>query len=260
MIQQQLEWNVCPLGYNARGAGKALNELMSGQKVLLIDTRKTPWSDREEWRRETLAAKYGKRYRYAGHVLGNRNYNNGGPIDIVDPATGLRGLRMYLSEGYRLVVLCGCYDYARCHRKTIIEMLCASTPGVRVMEPDLPSGGNAFMQREWTEQPSKIACISIQQPFAQAIIEGKKCIELRGWGTSYRGIITIHAGSKWYGGLQVGKSATPEQIQAELSHPQSLARRVYLLNANRKVPGTPSVGLLTVEDGTIEAALLPITH
>jgi len=53
---------------------------------------------------------------------------------------------------------------------------------------------------------------------------------------------------------------TPEQIRAELSHPQSLARRAYLLNAHRKVPGTPSVGLLTAEDGTIEAALLPIPH
>lgn len=53
---------------------------------------------------------------------------------------------------------------------------------------------------------------------------------------------------------------TPEQIRAELSRPQSLARRAYLLNAHRKVPGTPSVGLLTIEDGTIEATILPIPH
>lgn len=215
MIEQQQEWNVMPIGYNARGAGQLIEQIMGQERVLLIDTRKKPTSIRPEWRQGSLRTKYGNRYRWAGQYLGNANFDNGGPISIADPETGLRGLRMYLSEGYRLVLLCGCHDYARCHRKVIVEMLCASTPGVRVMEPELPAGpGNAFMQREWIEQEGKICCLSVAQPFATGIIEGRKAIELRSWGTSYRGIVAIHAGSKWYGGLQVGKAADMGQIQA----------------------------------------------
>ena len=51
---------------------------------------------------------------------------------------------------------------------------------------------------------------------------------------------------------------TPERIHAELSRSQSLMRRAYLLNAYRKVPGTPSVGLLTIKDDTIQAEIIPI--
>lgn len=216
MIEQQLEWNVCPVGYNARGTDKLIDQLMSQERVLLIDTRKSPRSNRPEWMKEALEKKYGSRYRYAGRYLGNRNFANSGPIEIVDPATGLRGLRMYLSEGYRLILLCACREFSECHRRTIVEMLCASTPGVRVMEPDLPAAGsgNSFMQKEWTPQEGKICSLSIQQPFASAITEGKKSIELRGWGTDYRGIMAIHAGAKWYGGLQIGRAADAGQIQA----------------------------------------------
>lgn len=215
MIQQQLEWNVTHIGYNARGATQALDELMSQERVLLIDTRKKPTSIRPEWRQGALRTKYGDRYRWAGQYLGNANFDNGGPISIVDPETGLRGLRMYLAEGYRLILLCACADVTSCHRQTIVQMLCASTPGVRVMEPELPEAGqgNSFMQREWVEQEGKVCCLSVAQPFASAIVEGRKCIELRSWGTGYRGIIAIHAGAKWYGGLQVGKLADLSQIQ-----------------------------------------------
>ncbi len=136
MMQQQ-EWNVTTLGYNPRGAAQTLEALMAGERVLLIDTRKTPWSQRPEWRQAALCKKYGKRYRWAGKYLGNANHANGGPIRVVDHVTGLRGLRMYLSEGYRLVLLCACSDYERCHRKVITQMLCATTPGVCVMEPGI---------------------------------------------------------------------------------------------------------------------------
>jgi hypothetical protein len=184
---QQLDWNVTTLGYNARGAGQTLDELMTDEHVLLIDTRKTPWSQREEWRQQALREKYGKRYRYAGHVLGHRNYNNGGPIEIVDPATGLRGLRQYLSEGYRLVLLCGCAQLNTCHRKVICEMLCATTPGVRVMQPDLPTV---------SVPEDSMMCLSIRQPWSWLIANGHKDIENRDWSTSYRGPLLIHAGSK----------------------------------------------------------------
>lgn len=139
-MNEQLEtlWNVTTLGYNARGSAQALDTLMSEERVLLIDTRLKPWSYNPEWRQGALAKKYGKQYHYAGQFLGNEHYNQPEKgIKIADPDTGLRGLRQYLSEGYRLVLLCACNQYASCHRKTIIEMLCAiSTPGVIAVQPE----------------------------------------------------------------------------------------------------------------------------
>jgi putative phosphoesterase len=53
---------------------------------------------------------------------------------------------------------------------------------------------------------------------------------------------------------------TPEEAEAELARPQPLLRRVYLLNARRRRPIAPSVGLLTIENGTIKTTILPLTH
>lgn len=36
-------------------------------------------------------------------------------------------------------------------------------------------------------------CLSVSQPFAQLIINGKKTIELRNWNTNYRGEFLVHA-------------------------------------------------------------------
>lgn len=43
--------------------------------------------------------------------------------------------------------------------------------------------------------------ISIKQPFASLILEGKKTIETRTWKTDYRGPLLICAGKKFHSGL-----------------------------------------------------------
>jgi|SRR5579859_6093648 len=53
---------------------------------------------------------------------------------------------------------------------------------------------------------------------------------------------------------------TPEDAAEELGRSQSLLRRVYLMNARRRRPIAPSVGLLTIEDGTIKADIHLLTH
>lgn len=53
---------------------------------------------------------------------------------------------------------------------------------------------------------------------------------------------------------------TREQARVELGRTHHLLRRVYLLNTLRRRPIAPSVGLLTIEDGTIKADILPLTH
>lgn len=39
-----------------------------------------------------------------------------------------------------------------------------------------------------------LRALSIRQPWAEAIMNGRKSIELRSWTTSYRGALLIHAG------------------------------------------------------------------
>ncbi|MFL5625287.1 MAG: metallophosphoesterase family protein [Ktedonobacteraceae bacterium] len=53
---------------------------------------------------------------------------------------------------------------------------------------------------------------------------------------------------------------TPERARIQLAQKQPFLRRVYLLNAHRRQQIAPSVGLLTIEDGTIKAEILPLTE
>ena len=39
-------------------------------------------------------------------------------------------------------------------------------------------------------------CLSVSQPYADLIVQGKKTIELRTWNTKYRGEFLVHAPSK----------------------------------------------------------------
>ena len=39
-------------------------------------------------------------------------------------------------------------------------------------------------------------CLSVSQPYADLIVQGKKTIELRTWNTKYRGEFLVHAPDK----------------------------------------------------------------
>jgi activating signal cointegrator 1 len=41
-----------------------------------------------------------------------------------------------------------------------------------------------------------LTCLSIQQPFASAILTGQKAEECRSWRTSHRGPLAVHAGRR----------------------------------------------------------------
>jgi hypothetical protein len=43
-------------------------------------------------------------------------------------------------------------------------------------------------------------CISVQQPFASLIVDGRKLIEFRSWRTNFRGRVAIHASKGKYRG------------------------------------------------------------
>lgn len=110
------------MGYGDPSSVGRLQHLMSNDSTLLIDVRKSPRTGYIMWNGETLARAWGKRYRQAGQFLGNINYK-GGPIQIADMETGVKGLISYYTQGHDLILLCGCKNYDTCHRHTIIDYL-----------------------------------------------------------------------------------------------------------------------------------------
>lgn len=134
-----------PIGYSTPGARERIDELLQDPKILLIDTRITPWSWDDQWKGETLKARYGKKYRYAGKYLGNLGYKSG-YIRIADIETGLMGIMMYLYEGYDLIMLCQCRHFNKCHMSTIIDELM----GQLIVEVE-----HFGEQIEWTQRYSQ---------------------------------------------------------------------------------------------------------
>jgi hypothetical protein len=43
----------------------------------------------------------------------------------------------------------------------------------------------------------KRKCLTVMQPWASFILDGKKRVEYRSWRTHFRGELRIHAGQKW---------------------------------------------------------------
>lgn len=128
---------VYTMGYAQLGAAQRLDELMSEQSMLLIDTRMSPRTSYKPWDGNMLRNVWGKRYRQAGQFLGNVNYQ-GGPIQIANPSIGVDGLIRYLLEGHDLVLLCGCKNYSECHRHVIVDMLRQKRPDIEIVpEPEL---------------------------------------------------------------------------------------------------------------------------
>lgn len=125
---------VYPLGYSNQG--HLVEQIMANPKVLLIDTRHSPNSKMPQWGGAALKDKYGERYRFAGKYLGNINHWNGGPMILANPAVGIKGLVMYLREGYDLIILCGCSSYTECHRRLVVELLRGTMPEVGVVFPE----------------------------------------------------------------------------------------------------------------------------
>jgi hypothetical protein len=126
---------VYPCGYSRDGT--LVHHLMARDpRMLLIDTRLSPRSRMPEWNQSSLRTRYGKRYRWAGAFLGNRNYAHGGPITLADPGVGIAGLLHYLQEGHLLILLCGCYDLTRCHVNLIVSLLQQTRPTVLAVLPE----------------------------------------------------------------------------------------------------------------------------
>jgi hypothetical protein len=125
--------------------------MASDPQMLLIDTRKWPESWNKCWCSAQLSEQYGARYRKAGEVLGNRNFNKKhAPISIINLNRGIAGLMMYLNEGHPLILLCQCPDLYACHRYKILQALKEYVLGVEIHNADgtateiVPEGVSLF--------------------------------------------------------------------------------------------------------------------
>ncbi len=146
-VQDLVPGSLATIGYAASYAQSDLDDvLVANARACIIDTRRTPWcSWSKVWTRPALEQRYKKRYRYAGTVLGNSNYDKpNAPIQLANEAVGIPWIVRGVEQGVTLILLCGCADYARCHRKVIYDKVKAVLGdrlpeyalGQRVMTPD----------------------------------------------------------------------------------------------------------------------------
>jgi hypothetical protein len=136
---------VFPIGYSTYQSDQHIESLMNDPRTLLIDCRITPWSEHKpQYRKAELVQRWGKQYRPAGHVLGNRKHptNKMYPgkieIEIMNPEVGIAGLVRYLSEGHDLILLCQCLDYGHCHLKEIVRLLQQAMSSVEIVLQEKP--------------------------------------------------------------------------------------------------------------------------
>jgi hypothetical protein len=112
-------------GRKVRAAYAACEQHMLTSSGLIIDTRKNPVSPIGLFTQASLQRNFGGYYVHVPEV-GNENYNNGGEIQLTDEETGLKKLEELLAMG-SLLLLCGCTDIQRCHRRYIAEKLSERT-------------------------------------------------------------------------------------------------------------------------------------
>ncbi len=109
-------------GYGAGWSAAMLAEVLDQHAAMLLDIRLKPWSKTVAWQRPALQARLGtSRYLHVP-ALGNLNYADGGSIVLQAPAAGIRIVGRYL-ELQNVLLLCGCREVTRCHRKVAADLL-----------------------------------------------------------------------------------------------------------------------------------------
>ncbi|GIK40407.1 MAG: hypothetical protein BroJett011_42400 [Chloroflexota bacterium] len=108
-------------GYSRRTPGQ-LRQIVMALEAVVFDIRFSPRSHRPAWwSKKALIELLGERYNHVG-ALGNKNYQSGGDIEIVDYETG----RRLIEQSERpVILLCVCppENFRTCHRTIIAEQL-----------------------------------------------------------------------------------------------------------------------------------------
>src|SRR5258708_34150208 len=129
---EKMTGKIVPFGYAAKGAEERLAEPMQDENMMLMDIRLKPVSRwRPVWNRGALSAAWKRRYFWVGFKLGNKNYNNDLPIELVDPS-GVSSVIELLRQDQHVVLLCACKHYEKCHRKVVTELVQQQLPEVEI--------------------------------------------------------------------------------------------------------------------------------
>lgn len=124
------------IGYANKTERERLSHLMQAHHRLLVDIRSVPSSRAyPDFCRQQLHLRYnvaeqehlpvGERgVRYVWYQsLGNRNYKQGGPIELTHPELGVRHVVAALLAGRDVILLCACADERRCHRTLVAQLV-----------------------------------------------------------------------------------------------------------------------------------------
>lgn len=169
-------------GYQGRKP-ETLQRLAEQLDAIVVDIRISPHSRVLGWDQKDLIKLLHANYMWV-HSFGNENYNNDGPIEIVDFQEGVNRLKRRRVNNY--ILLCVCSDAETCHRTVVGEFLKANTQQ-EVREVTDEEWANA------TTYGKENYALSIQQPWAWLILNAGKDVENRNWFSNYRGELYIHA-------------------------------------------------------------------
>src|SRR5579864_5001696 len=100
-------------GYGSQKSIPKFAEFMERTGSLLVDVRFRPASRNPNWSRSWLQKRFGSEYLWL-KALGNVNYKNGGPIELLDPEAALVILAPIIATR-PLLLLCACKDHRECH-------------------------------------------------------------------------------------------------------------------------------------------------
>ena|SRR5712691_8515622 len=103
---------------------EAIQEAAQTHNAVVCDIRYSPASRHPQWSKRQLSQRLGARYQHV-QALGNRNYKNGGPIELADYEAGRQAIAEILAAGQGAILLCACKDLTTCHRRTAAEQLAA---------------------------------------------------------------------------------------------------------------------------------------
>lgn len=110
-------------GYASIPTADELGQVAVALDAVVVDIRMRAWSRRPGWSGMELVRYIGPGYYTHIPQFGNVNYK-GGPIQLRNPAAGLKLFGSHVGRERRAaILLCGCADYERCHRKTVVELL-----------------------------------------------------------------------------------------------------------------------------------------
>jgi uncharacterized protein (DUF488 family) len=117
------------LGYSG-WTPEAIQEEAQACNAVVCDIRYSPASRHPQWRQRQLSQLLGARYQHV-QALGNRNYKNGGPIELADYDAGKQVIAEILATGPSVILMCACKDLTTCHRLTAAERLATDLAACR---------------------------------------------------------------------------------------------------------------------------------